>query len=44
MERNDDRAVDELIDLGVASIETKGEQLGAGESIGRFGQMGLSDD
>ncbi|OHT21643.1 benenodin family lasso peptide [Edaphosphingomonas haloaromaticamans] len=44
MERNEEHTVEELIDLGSASVETKGEQIGAGESLGRFGQMGLSDD
>jgi hypothetical protein len=33
-----------LIDLGVASVETAGNIPGAGESLGRFGATGLSDD
>jgi hypothetical protein len=45
MERNDEHDVETLIDLGVATIETKGPpaivQL---DSQGNFGALGLSDD
>lgn len=47
MERNDDRNVDELIDLGTVTDETKGNAPGLGDSFTlqqQQGGIGLADD
>lgn len=41
---NTDQTALDIVDLGVASEETKGLASGTGESFGRQKQMGISDD
>jgi hypothetical protein len=43
MERENE-GIDELIDLGVASAETRGAIGGLGDEVGLLPQTGLSDD
>ena len=44
MERNDERNVDDLIDLGKATEETKGPGIGGNDGAGEQILMGLTDE
>lgn len=44
MDKHVERHDDELIELGVASVETKGVGILGADETGRQPQMGLSDD
>ncbi|SER23973.1 benenodin family lasso peptide [Sphingobium sp. YR768] len=44
MERDYERNDEELIDLGSASVETKGNVGGQGDTIGLMRNSGISDD